>query len=116
MYIYIYMYITVPSPPRKARADAKKDDDESDHPSDFDVDPEHEKIVPLGLTITEMYCLLRGIRKGTNGVSTDRVTANFMFFDRDLLGTNLSKSINICQFCLPFSPICQTRLLLQRPQ
>ena len=27
------------------------------------------------------------VRKGTNGVSTNGVTANFMFFDRDLLCT-----------------------------
>ena len=32
-----------------------------------------------------------------NGVSTNAVTAFlFMFFDRDFLGTNLSKSVNIC--------------------
>ena len=36
-----------------------------------------------------------GVRKGTNGVSTNGVTANFMVFDRDFLGTNLSKSVNI---------------------
>ena len=32
-------------------------------------------------------------RKGTNGVSTNGVTAMFMVFDRHLLGTNLPKSV-----------------------
>ena len=37
----------------------------------------------------------RRIQKGTNGVSTNGVTANFMFFDR---GTFLGyQSVNICQ-------------------
>ena len=45
-------------------------------------------------------------RKGTNGVSTDGVTANVMFFDRDFLvaPVNLLLSPQKCQG-LPFSPI-----------
>ena len=31
-----------------------------------------------------------GVRKGTNGISTNRVTSNFMFFDRDFLGTPIN--------------------------
>ena len=39
------------------------------------------------------------IRKGTNGVSTNGATADFMFFDRDFLGThvNLLLSPQQCQ-------------------
>ena len=57
------------------------------------------------------------IRKGTNGVGTNGVTADFMLFDRGtLLGApvNLLLSSQKCQG-VPFSPICQKSLLLQRP-
>lgn len=43
------------------------DEDEStdsSHASDFDVDPEHKKVVPFGLTICEAYLLLRGLLTG----------------------------------------------------
>ena len=55
--------------------------------------------------------------KGTNGVSTDGVSANFMqFFPRDFRGTpvNLLLSSRKCQGA-PFSAICQNQLLLRRP-
>ena len=56
-------------------------------------------------------------RKGTNGVSTNGVTAIFVLFDRgNFLGTpvDLLLSSHTCQG-VPFSPICQNSLLLQRP-
>ena len=47
-------------------------------------------------------------RKGTNGVSTNGVAANLMFFDRDLLGTPVNLlSSQKCQGA-PFSPISQS--------
>ena len=55
-------------------------------------------------------------RKGTNGVSTNGVTANFFFFDRGTFWV-----LSLTYFYLPksarayFSPICQHLLLLQRP-
>ena len=54
--------------------------------------------------------------KGTNGVSTNGVTANCMFFDRDLLGTPVHLLLS-SQRChgVPFSPNCRNSLLLQRP-
>ena len=57
-----------------------------------------------------------GVQKGTNGVSTDGVTASFMCFDRDFLGTpvNLLLYSQKCQGT-PFYTICQNSLLLQRP-
>eukprot|EP00927_Polykrikos_kofoidii_P056685 TRINITY_DN50770_c0_g1_i1.p1 TRINITY_DN50770_c0_g1~~TRINITY_DN50770_c0_g1_i1.p1 ORF type:complete len:741 (-),score=131.09 TRINITY_DN50770_c0_g1_i1:54-2276(-) len=33
----------------------------SSHPSDFEVDPVHVKIMPLGLTVSEAYLLIRGL-------------------------------------------------------
>ena len=59
----------------------------------------------------------RRFRKGTNGVSTNGVTANFMLFDRGtfwVLPLNLRLSSQKCQG-VPFSPICEKSLLLQRP-
>ena len=55
-------------------------------------------------------------RKGTNGVSTNGAMANFMFFDRDFLGTPanlLLSSPKKCQGVACF-PIRQNPLLLQR--
>ena len=48
-------------------------------------------------------------RKGTNGVSTNGVTANLMFFDRDFSGTpvNLLLSSQKCQG-VSFSPNLST--------
>lgn len=43
----------------------------SSHPSDFDVDPEHPKVVPLGVTLCEMYLLLRGLLRGLHSGSAD---------------------------------------------
>ena len=56
------------------------------------------------------------LRKGPNGVNTNGVTAKFMFFDRDFLGTpvNLLLSSQKCQG-VPFFQTCQHTLLLQRP-
>ena len=61
--------------------------------------------------------LPHGARKETNGVSTNGVTANFMFFDRGTFCVLL-----LTYFYLPksarayfFSPMCQKKLLLQRP-
>ena len=57
------------------------------------------------------------IRRGTNGVSTNGVTANFMFFDRGTFGVlpltylYLPKSARAYLF-----PICRNSLLLQRPR
>ena len=53
-------------------------------------------------------------RKGTNGVGTDGVTENCMFFDRGtfwVLTFNLRLSSQKCQG-VPFSPICQKIFLL----
>lgn len=44
---------------------------ESSHVSDFDIDPEHKKVVPLGMTCSEMYLLLRGIFIGLNTTQKD---------------------------------------------
>ena len=41
---------------------------------------------------------LRRFRKGTNGVSTNGITANFMFFDRGTFGV-----LPLTYFCLPKS-------------
>ena len=48
------------------------------------------------------------LEKGTNGVSTNGVTANFVFFGRDLLGIPASLLL-FAQKCQggPLSPICQ---------
>jgi len=45
------------------------DDDGDSHASDYDVDPEHPKIVPLGVTLSEMYLLLRGLYIGLESSS-----------------------------------------------
>lgn len=37
------------------------DDDNSSHASDYEVDPEHPKVVPFGVTLSEMYLLVRGL-------------------------------------------------------
>ena len=60
---------------------------------------------------------LRTIRKGTNGVSTNGVTANFMFFDRGtfrVLPVTYFLYFQKCQG-VPFSPTRRNSLLLQRP-
>mmetsp|Transcript_21888 Transcript_21888/g.75281 ORF Transcript_21888/g.75281 Transcript_21888/m.75281 type:complete len:782 (+) Transcript_21888:161-2506(+) len=44
---------------------------DSSHPSDFDVDPEHKKVVPFGLSICEMYMLLRGLLVGLDTHKSD---------------------------------------------
>ena len=55
-------------------------------------------------------------RKGTNGVSTNGVTANLLFLTEELFGApvNLLLSTQKCQ-AVPVSPIRQNSLLLQRP-
>ena len=59
--------------------------------------------------------ILHVFRKGTNGVSTNGVTVNIMFFflQRDILGTPvyLRLSSQKCQG-VPFSPSCQNSLLV----
>ena len=57
---------------------------------------------------------LDGLRRGTNGVSTDGVSSAEA--QRDFLGTpvNLLLSSQKCPG-VPFSPICPNLLLLQRP-
>ena len=57
------------------------------------------------------------IRKGTNGVGTNGVTANCLFFDRWTYWV-----LPLIYFCLPksaraflFPPICQNSSFLQRP-
>lgn len=49
--------------------DNASDSTASSHPSDFDVDPEHLKIVPLGVTLSEMYLLVRGLLRGMESTS-----------------------------------------------
>lgn len=39
--------------------------------SDFDIDPEHKKVVPFGITICEMYLLLKGLLLGLDASSAD---------------------------------------------
>ena len=39
-------------------------------------------------------------RKGTNGAGTNGVTANFMFFDRDLLGTPVNLLLSHSTQCV----------------
>ena len=74
----------------------------------------------IGICMLYSWLLCRGMgssRKGANGVSTKRVTAFCCFFgQRDFLVTpvNLLLSTQKCQG-VPFSPICQNCLLLQRP-
>jgi hypothetical protein len=38
--------------------------DESSHASDFEVDPEHPKIIPIGITLCEAYLLIKGLLAG----------------------------------------------------
>ena len=56
------------------------------------------------------------IRKGTNEVSTNCVTANVMLFDRGTFWTpvNLFVFIQKCQG-VPFSPICQNHYFCSGP-
>ena len=55
-----------------------------------------------------------GHRKGSNGVSTNGVTAIvYAFWQRYLLGTNLSKSVNCAQ--VPLSPIRQNLYVCSDP-
>ncbi len=74
-------------------------------------------IVIVMIMIIMIVNISAGIRKGTNGVSTNGVTANFMFFDRGTFWV-----LPLTYFYLPksaraylFYPICQNSLLLQRP-
>uniref|UniRef100_A0A7S4W3B1 EF-hand domain-containing protein n=1 Tax=Alexandrium monilatum TaxID=311494 RepID=A0A7S4W3B1_9DINO len=39
-------------------------DSDGSHASDYDIDPEHPKVVPFGLTLCEAYLLLRGLLVG----------------------------------------------------
>ena len=57
------------------------------------------------------------IRKGTNGVSTNGVTANFMVFDRGTFGCTPVSLLLSSQKCqgVPFAPTCQNSSFLQRP-
>ena len=58
-----------------------------------------------------------GIRNGTNGVSTNGVTANFVFvLQRDLLGIPVNILLPSQEFQgVAFSPICRNSLPLQLP-
>ena len=58
----------------------------------------------------------RWLGERQHGVSTNGVTANIIFFDRDFLGTpfNLLLYSQKCQG-VPLPPICQNSLFLQRP-
>ena len=60
----------------------------------------------------------RQARKGTNGVSTNGVTANVMLFDKGTFLVLLLICFSSSQTCqgVPFSPIFQNSLLLQRPR
>ena len=60
---------------------------------------------------------LHGIRKGTDGVSTNGVTANFMFFDREgLCGYSHEPNFIFPKFPgRTFFPNLSKSLLLQRP-
>ena len=53
-------------------------------------------------------------RKGTNWVSTNGVTANYMFLGRGTCWVPICRNLSFV--CVPFSPIRQNSLLLQRPQ
>ena len=65
--------------------------------------------------IAEPACRLH--RKGTNGVSTNEVTANFMFFDRGTFWVLPLTYFDLPKIAraYPFSPICQNSVLLRRP-
>ena len=58
-----------------------------------------------------------GSRKGTNGVSTNGVTANLMLFDRGTFWVIPLTYFDLYKKCqgVPFSPVCQNSLPLQRP-
>jgi len=51
---------------KKAEEDSDNGTEDSSHPSDFEVDPEHPKVMPLGITICEAFCLFRGILAAEN--------------------------------------------------
>jgi len=51
--------------------EGSSDSDDSSHPSDFEVDAEHKKVVPLGLTLCEAYLLLRSLWIGEEAFTRD---------------------------------------------
>ena len=55
-------------------------------------------------------------RKGTNGVNTNGVTANLVFFDRGIFFGTPAKCVLPKMPGRTFFPILQNSLLLQRPQ
>lgn len=54
---------------------AVEEDSDSSHPSDYEVDPEHRKVVPLGVTLCEMYVLIRGLLVGMESAEKGSVVA-----------------------------------------
>jgi len=46
------------------------EDNLSDNMSEFEIDPEHPKIVPIGVTLSEFYLLLHGLHDGEEATST----------------------------------------------
>ena len=65
----------------------------------------------------QMRLVCNRIRKGTNGVSTNGVTANVMCFDRGTFGVLPLTYCYLPQKCqgIPVCQICLNSLLLQRP-
>ena len=63
------------------------------------------------------HCKFHVFRIGTNGVSTNGITANFVLFGRGTFGALPLSLLLHSQNCqgVPLSLICQNSLLLQRP-
>lgn len=57
---------------REVEGEEEEDSVGSSHLSDYDVDPEHPKVVPFGLTLSEMYLLLCGLLTGQKTTSSAR--------------------------------------------
>ena len=78
------------------------------------VNPRAPRESPLGLALNPQASAIS--RRGTNGVSANGVTANFMFFDRDFLGTPVNLLLSSQKYQgVTCSPVCQNSLLLQLP-
>ena len=74
-------------------------------------------VVVIVIVMIVIVIVINGDRKGTDGVSTNGFAANLMLFDRVTFWVLPLTEVLSSQKCqgVPFSPICQNLLLLQRP-
>eukprot|EP00931_Biecheleriopsis_adriatica_P008211 TRINITY_DN109426_c0_g1_i1.p1 TRINITY_DN109426_c0_g1~~TRINITY_DN109426_c0_g1_i1.p1 ORF type:complete len:767 (+),score=166.70 TRINITY_DN109426_c0_g1_i1:83-2383(+) len=52
-------------------SDEEGSQDDSSHASDYQIDPEHPRINPFGISLCEAYCLMRGLHVGSNTKKKD---------------------------------------------